>query len=93
VHTVWERYNTDFPQDELSNLFKSALINKPLYHSTELIRLYKVKQVKTKPPTIVLIVNNALWLGEAQLGFFENLLRKKYTLKGVPITILPRNRS
>lgn len=90
VQTVWERHCRTFSNDEVTLLFQEALRAKPLYHKTELLKLFRVRQVKSSPITFLLIVNQPLWFGESQLGFFDNLLRKKYDLCGVPIVFLPR---
>lgn len=90
VQTVWERHTQKFPNDDLTLFFQEALRAKPLYHKTELLKLFRVRQVKSAPLTFLLIVNQPLWFGESQLGFFENLMRKKYDLRGVPIVFIPR---
>lgn len=90
VQEVWERHTQKFSNDDLTFLFQEALRNKPLYHKTELLKLFRVRQVKTAPLTFLLIVNQPMWFGESQLGFFENLMRKAYDLRGVPIVFIPR---
>jgi predicted GTPase len=71
-------------------LFKDALIHKPLYHQSHVLALRAAKQVATGPVTILLIVNEPLWFGPTQLGFFENLMRKHYDLLGVPVRFFCR---
>lgn len=92
VQKVWERYSQRFEDEELSFLFKEALVRKPLYHKTIPLIVYKAKQGATAPITIILIVNHPQWFGESQLGFFENLMRKKYDLHGVPVRFLSRKK-
>ena len=92
VQKVWDRYSTQFSDEELNLLFKDALRKKPLYHKTVLLRLYSAKQVRTAPITILLVVNVAGWFGPSQLGFFENILRKKFELRGVPIRFIVRSK-
>jgi GTP-binding protein len=88
IKEVWHRYSQRFADDEINRLLISSLQRKPLYHQTELLRLYKVAQIRTSPPTIELTVNEPTWFGPAQLGFFENLLRANYGLVGVPIKFI-----
>lgn len=90
VKEVWERHTTEFSQEELTMLFKESLERKPLYHKSLQLKLKKARQIKVAPITIVLHVNNPKWFGPSQLAFFENLLRKKYDLQGVPIKFIPR---
>jgi len=90
VKKVWKRYSTEFPKEELDILFKEALEKKPLFHKTIPLRLYSTEQIRTAPITIILKVNYPEWFGSSQVSFFENILRKKYDLKGVPIKFLVR---
>ena len=86
VNKVWEKYNLQINDHELYQLFYKNLEKKPLYHKTILLKLYGAKQSGVAPMHIVLYVNYPEWFEQTQLGFFENLLRKNYDLKGVPIT-------
>lgn len=92
VQTVWERYSQEFSDDKITMLFKDALIHKPHYHKQNLLRVFKVKQLKTAPPTFVLFVNEPDWFGKSQLAFFEGVMRKEYQLEGVPLAFIPRKR-
>lgn len=90
VETVWKRYTQQFSNDELTMLFKDALIHKPLYHQSHVLALRAAKQVATAPISILLIVNEPKWFGPTQLGFFENMMRKTYDLLGVPVRFFCR---
>lgn len=92
VQEVWARYSQTLPDEEISSLLVGAITAKPLYHKTNPLIVYKAKQVATAPITIVMIVNQPQWFEESQLGFFENVLRKKYDLRGVPVRILTRKK-
>ena len=92
VDTVWKRYNQRFDNEALTFLFKEALVKKPLFHKTERLVIRAVKQIGTAPITLLLIVNVPDWFGESQLGFFDNLMRKNFDLKGVPIRFITRKK-
>lgn len=92
IDTVCNRYNLRFSDDELTALFKEALIKKPLYRAQQRLIVWKAKQIKTGPITIQLIVSEPRWFGPSQLGFFENILRKQADLKGVPIKFVLRKK-
>lgn len=92
VQNLWERYSQIISDDELTILFKDVLYKKPLYHKTNLLRLFRVKQVKTAPMMLVMIVNQPKWFGPSQVTFFENVLRRNYKLVGVPIAFVTRSR-
>jgi len=92
VNKVWKRYSQRFSNDELTFLFKDALERKPLFHKTMRLLVRAVKQIGTSPITLLIIANVPHWFGPSQLGFFDNLLRKKYDLKGVPIRFIVRKK-
>lgn len=90
IKKVADRYTQSFANDELTKLFKQALAKKQLFHQSSPLFVYKAKQVKTAPITIVMHVNEPDWFGQSQLAFFENVLRQAYDLKGVPIRFITR---
>jgi GTP-binding protein len=92
VQEVWERASQTIPNEEISTLLTQAIREKPLYHKTIPLIVYKAKQVATAPITIVMIVNQPQWFEDSQLAFFENVMRKKYDLRGVPVRILTRKK-
>lgn len=90
VKEVWERFNMRFSATELTVLFKEALDRTPLYHAQQRLKLFSAKQIATRPPLIRLNVNEPLWFGDSQKSFFENILRKQYDLKSVPVVFAVR---
>jgi len=90
INEVWQRSNQKFSSNELTLFCQDALLAKPLYHKTELLKLFRVRQVAKAPITLLFIVNQPKWFGPSQLGYFDNLLRRKYNLKGVSLRILLR---
>jgi len=92
VQEVCKRYTQRFPDEELAYLFKGALMKKPLMHKTNPLTIRKVKQIHTAPITIAMRVNVPEWFGESQLKFFENIMRKEYVLRGVPIRFVVSKR-
>jgi GTP-binding protein len=90
IEKVWERYQFHLSMSEVTQLFKGALEKTPLIRNQQKLKVFSAKQVATNPPTIRLNVNEPKWFETSQLGFFENLLRKNYDLKGVPVKFLLR---
>lgn len=90
IEKVRERYSQKLPDDELTFLFKEALIHKPLYKQGLMLHVARANQVQTSPVTIVLRVNLPQYFGPTQFGFLEQVLRKKYDLQGVPIHFIAR---
>jgi len=92
ITKVWDRYSQELPDVELSLLFKDALRNRPFYKNEQLLMLHTVKQSYRAPLTITLKVNMPEWFGRSQLSYFENVLRKKYDLKGTPVKFIVQKR-
>ncbi len=92
VKKVHERSQQRFEDIELKHLFISELTKRPLMHNKQFLEVYKVKQVSAYPLTIGLQVNVPDWFGPSQLSFFENLMREKYDLVGVPVKFIVRKR-
>lgn len=92
VNDVSERYKMRFSDDDLTFLFKDALVKRPLYRSQRPLIVHKAKQIRTGPIVIELVVNESAWFGPSQLAFFEGVLRKEVDLRGVPIKLVTRKR-
>jgi len=92
VKKVWQRYSQRFSDEELTKVCKEALEKKPLYRQQRLLIVRNAKQISTAPITIVLWVNEPKWFGSSQLGFFDNILRRSFDLKGVPIEFVVRKK-
>lgn len=93
VKQVYERGLQKFDDDDLTMLFKEALRHRPLYHQSMIINVKRAKQIASNPITIVIITETPEWFGPTQLGFFDNVIRSKYGLLGVPIKFLTRKPS
>jgi GTP-binding protein len=90
VKQVWQRYTMTIPKHELIRVLKEALLRTPLFHKTQRLDVHWARQLSSAPMTILLMVNEPQWFGESQLAFFENVLRKNYDLKGVPVRFVVR---
>lgn len=93
VKQIYERSLQKFDDDELTFLFKEALRHKPLYHQQMVLNIKRVRQIATNPITLVLITETPEWFGPTQLGFFDNVMRSAYELRGVPVKFLTRKPS
>jgi GTP-binding protein len=90
VSEVWKRANQQLSASDLTVLFQRALTQTPLYHKTQLLKVFRVRQVKAAPITLLMIVNVPDWFGPSQLNFFDKVLRKEYKLKGVSVSYITR---
>lgn len=85
---VWERANTQFSTTDLTLLFKQALEERPIYRNGMMLKCYKAEQVSSAPITIALQVNYPKFFGESQLAYCDNILRRRASLKGVPLKFI-----
>jgi GTP-binding protein len=90
INDLWLRHSQKFDQNTLTQLFKEAIIHKPMYHHKKLLTVFSVHQISTAPITIVIHANFPQWFGDSELGFFENIMRKKFDLQGVPLKFIVR---
>ena len=92
VEKVWDRYTQRFSESFLSDIFIQQLFKTPLYKNGKLLSFYRAKQIGTAPIRIELIVAHPQFFSAMQYAFFENVLRKKVDLKGVPIMFYAHRR-
>ncbi len=90
VAKVWKKYSMEFENAKLNKLFIGSLAKKPLYRKQEILRIYEVRQIKTAPIIIEMVVNEPEWFESSQLGFFENILRAEYDMVGAPVKFVLR---
>ncbi len=90
IKEVQERYQFRISASEATVLFKNALEKTPLMRNEQRLKVHSAKQVAIMPPTIRLNVNEPKFFESSQLSFFENLLRKNYNLKSVPVRFVVR---
>jgi len=90
VNELYKRQTQRFIDEELTLLCKEALQRKPMFHNEQRLEVKWVKQVKNNPISLVFKVNVHQWFGPSQLAFFENILRKEYDLRGVPLVLIAR---
>jgi len=85
VNKIWQRHSLEFSDDELEELFIHESRRKPLVKSEQRIYVKRARQVGTAPITIALYINRPQFCEDSHISFFENLLRKRYELTGVPV--------
>lgn len=90
VNKIWERTKQRFTEEELTLFFKEMLIARPLYRNETMLTIRRVSQMKNDPITLVIYTNMPRLFLPSHVKFFENQLRKKYDLVGVPVKFLVR---
>jgi GTP-binding protein len=87
-----ERRLQTFEEAKVDEIVKEAIRRRPMYHKTQLLKVLRVKPIKTihEIPTFILYVNFPQWFGPTQLGYIENQIRRHFDLLGCPIQLIPR---
>ena len=93
IHKVWQRYSQELEPEKLKATCLAALAKTPLFVQKQELHVYNVRQVRTAPITLQLKVNNPLLFGQAQYGFFENVVRSAFDLVGAPLKFIIKKRS
>lgn len=94
IDLVHEAYHTRIKTSTLNEVLVDAqLMNQaPNFNGGRLKILY-ASQVSSAPPTIVLFVNDPLYMHFSYKRYIENKLRETFNFEGTPIKILLRKRN
>jgi GTP-binding protein len=92
----------DTVSQNMSNKIPGARLNEIMlkeigrYHppavSGKLVSIKYVSQLPSRTPTFAFFANHPKYIGESYKHFLENQLRKHFPLKGVPISIVFREK-
>lgn len=78
---------------ELNRVIREAVDRRPYSSAGREFKIYYATQVRSKPPTFVLFVNNPKIPHETYLRYLENQMRAEFGFTGTPIRILLRKRA
>lgn len=78
---------------ELNRVVREAVDRRPYSSAGREFKIYYSTQVRSKPPTFVLFVNNPKIPHETYLRYLENQMRAEFGFTGTPIRILLRKRA
>ncbi len=87
---VAEQHSFRFQTAELNRIFEQATWSHPLSRKGKQLKIYYVTQVKARPPTIALFVNNPEIVHFSHLAYLQNQIRRRVPLEGTPIRLLLR---
>lgn len=91
ILAAMESYNFRLNTGQLNRLIGDAVFAKPLNRKGRALKVYYTTQVKTRPPTFVLFVNDPDLVHFSYLRYLENTIRKSYPLPGTPIRLIVRS--
>jgi GTP-binding protein len=77
---------------ELNRVIREAVDRRPYSSAGREFKIYYATQVRSKPPTFVLFVNNPKIAHETYVRYLENQLRGEFGFTGTPIRVLLRKR-
>ena len=93
INEVNENNNLRIPTAMLNTLLSEAVaITQPPSDKGKRLKIFYMTQVKAKPPTFVVFVNNKELMHFSYLRYLENHLRKQFNFKGTPIKMITRER-
>ena len=81
------------PTGELNRILAVAAESRSPGKHGQRVKIHYATQAETSPPTFVLFVNDARWIGKDYLRYLENRLRQLTELEEVPIRFVVRERA
>lgn len=94
VFNVANEFTKRVPTRALNALLREALLrHQPPSHKGKQLKVYYATQVKVKPPTIQLWVNDPALMHFSFRRFLENQIRANFGFTGSPIHFLVRSRT
>lgn len=87
VIDVSEQHAMRISTSELNRLIAEATFERPTSRRGRELKIYYGTQVRVKPPTFVLFVNNPELVHFSTERYLENQIRQRFSLEGTPIRI------
>lgn len=84
---VSEQHAMRIPTSELNRVIAEATYERQVSRHGRQLKIYYCTQVRVKPPTFVLFVNNPDLMHFSTERYLENQLRERFSLEGTPIRI------
>lgn len=91
INKVDEQNALRVPTGVLNDVISQAIaITQPPSDKGKRLKVYYVTQIKVRPPTFVVFVNNKELMHFSYLRYLENHLRKQFGFEGTPIRMITR---
>lgn len=86
ILAIFDNYNKKIPTPELNN-FLQVTINRRIPKTIKGRRLhfYYITQIRTKPPTFIIFVNEPKLLYDSYQRYLENQFARNFGFRGIPI--------
>lgn len=85
ISKLVDRLSQQFNMADLNEYVQHSLRNKRFFHKTIPLKLHRIIQVPGKRLTFSLKVNYPEFFRDSHIACIENILRKKYDLRGCPL--------
>lgn len=93
INDVYENYNRRVATNVLNEVITDATIFNPAPEfNGGRLKVFYATQVSTSPPTIVLFVNEPLYMHFSYERYLENKIREAFAFEGSPIKLILRKR-
>lgn len=86
-----DAWNFRIPTGHLNRLIQEACFARPYTTRGKALKVYYATMASTRPPTIVLFVNDPDIMHFSYKRYLENQIRKSYPLVGTPIRLIVRS--
>lgn len=93
VKKAVESWNVRIPTGELNRIVQDAVFEKPLVRKGKPAKVYYAAQPETRPPTVLLFVNDPDLFHFSYLRYIENRIRRAHPLEGSPLRVEARRSS
>jgi GTP-binding protein len=93
VKTAYENWNFRATTGELNRIVQDAAFEKPLVRKGKPAKVRFVTQPETRPPTVVMFVNDPDLFHFSYIRYLENAIRKAHPLEGTPLRVVARRSS
>jgi GTP-binding protein len=93
VRCAYDNWNFRATTGELNRIVQDAVFEKPLNRKGKSAKIRYVTQAESRPPTIVMFVNDPDLFHFSYVRYIENQLRKVHPLEGTRVRVVARRSS
>ncbi len=93
VRAAFDNWNFRTTTGELNRIVQDAVFEKPLNRKGKAAKVRYVTQAESRPPTIVMFVNDPELFHFSYVRYIENQVRKVHPLEGTPVRVVARRSS
>ena len=93
INDLYTKFSAEFSTSIINNILNDAVSAKVHpSHKGQPIRFYYATQIGTKPPKILIFVNNKKLVHFSYQRYLENCFKQALNLKGIKLQLIFKNR-